>query len=122
MNPRPLNRAIPFALVSAAVANAILAIAFIAQADWAADLWPFATSRLTNLFFGSILAAIAVPIALIVAEREHGALRATALFPILMFGSIAVYLLIEDAGEHLVEAIALALGSAFGVVVLRYGK
>jgi hypothetical protein len=122
MSPRPLNRAIQSALVAAAIANAILAIAFIAQADWAADMWPFATSRLTNIFIGSILAAIAVPIALIVAEREHGALRATALFPILMFGSIAVYLLIEDAGEHLVEAIALALASAFGVVVLRYGK
>jgi hypothetical protein len=117
-----VNRAILFALVAASVANAILAIAFIAQADWAADLWPFATSRLTNIFIGSILAAIAVPIALIVAEREHGALRATALFPILMFGSIAVYLLVESAGEHLREAIALALAAAFGAVVLRYGN
>ena len=117
-----MNRVIPFALVGAAITNAILAVAFIAQADWAADLWPFATSRLTNIFIGSILAAIAVPIALIVAEREHGALRATALFPILMLGSIAVYLLIEDAGAHLLEAIVLAAAAAFGVVVLGYGN
>ena len=117
-----MNRAIPFALVAAAIANAILAIAFIAQADWAADLWPFTTSRLTNIFIGSILAAIAAPIALIVAEREYGALRATAAFPILMLGSIAVYLLIEDADEHLPEAIVLAVASAFGVIVLRYGN
>ena len=117
-----VNRAIPFALVAASITNAILAVAFIAQADWATDLWPFTTSRLTNIFIGSILAAIAAPIALIVAEREYGALRATALFPILMLGSIAVYLLIEDADEHLLEASVLALAAAFGVVVLRYGN
>jgi hypothetical protein len=114
-----VSRALQIALVAAAVANAVLAAAFIAQADWAADLWPFDTSRLTNIFIGSILAAIAAPIGWIVATREYGAIRATALFPVLVLGSLAVYLLIEDGTEHLLEAVVLALVATFGVVVMR---
>jgi hypothetical protein len=87
------DRALETALVAAAIANGVLAIAFIAQAQWAADLWPVATSRLTNVFIGSILAAIAAPLALIVASREYGALRATSPFPVLMLGSLAFYML-----------------------------
>ena len=121
MNPA-VNRALQSALVATAVANFVLAIAFIAQADWATDLWPFATSRLTNIFIGSILAAIAAPLTLIIATREYGALRATSAFPVLMLGSISVFLLIEDGSEHVVEAVVLALSAAFGLVVMRVGR
>jgi hypothetical protein len=114
-----VSRALQTALAAAAAANTVLAVAFIAQADWAADLWPFATSRLTNIFIGSILAAIAVPIAWVVATREFGAIRAAALFPVLMFGSLAVFVVIEDGTEHLLEAVVLALGATFGFVLMR---
>ena len=108
--------------MAAAVANCVLAIAFIAQAEWAADLWPFATSRLTNIFIGAILAAIAAPLLLIVATRDYIALRATSLFPVLMLGSLAVYVLIEDGRAHVLEALVLALAAGFGVVVMRVGR
>ena len=117
-----MNRALRTALLAASVINGVLAIAFVSQADWATDLWPFGTSRLTNIFIGSILAAIAAPIVLIVATREYGALRATSMFPVLMLGSIAVFLLIEDGSEHLLEATVLGLAAVFGAVVMRAGR
>ena len=120
MSPRTLQAI----LVLSAVGPLCLAVAFGAQAAWAADLWPFATSHLTNLFIASILAAVAVPTLWVAAARESGALRSSALFPALMLAAMAVYLVAEQLGDDsglLEEAIVLALGAGYAIVLMRFG-
>jgi len=112
-------------LLLSALGPAILAVAFITEAGWAADLWPFETSRLTNLFIGSILAAITIPTVWVAATREWGALGASAMFPGLTLGAMAVYLAARDLGDDsglLGHAVVLAVGSAYAFVLLYLGR
>jgi hypothetical protein len=103
----------------------VIAVGFIVQAGWAESLWPFETSRLTDLFLGSILAALVVPTLWVAAAREWGALRANALFPSLMLGAMAIYLLLEQLGDDsglLGYAAVMAVGATYAVVLMRIGS
>jgi hypothetical protein len=114
------------AMAATAIVPAVLAIGFIGQLDWARDLWPFEISRLTSLFLGSILAAIAVPILWIAARREWAALSASALFPILMLAGMSVYLVEEEIADHasrlLGFALAMAAGAAYALALAVVGS
>jgi hypothetical protein len=104
-------------MAALALGPAALAIGFISQMDWATSTWPFETSRLSNFFLGSVLAAITAAALWVAAAREWSALRASGLFPLLALAAGAVYLVGEsetDAGESLLP---LAAGMAGGAAV-----
>jgi hypothetical protein len=48
--------------LAAAAAAALLAVGYVLQQPWALATWPWGDGRLSNIFVGSILAAIAVPL------------------------------------------------------------
>lgn len=112
-------RAAQLVLALSAIGPAILATAFIAQADWATSLWPYETSRLTNIFIGSIFAAIALPTLWVAARREYASLRAAALLPGSMFAATAVYLFADGKPA---EGLALGVGAAYAAVLVVLGS
>jgi len=79
-------------LVTAGAVLLLLMAGFIWQAGWATGLWPWPDGRLTYIFVGSILAAIACPIIWIGLSGELAAVRGGALNLALSFTGIAVFL------------------------------
>ncbi len=69
-----------------------LAAGFAFQTPWAIGLWPWPDGRLSYLWVGSILAAVALPILWIGLRGELAAMRAGALDFALSFAGIAVFL------------------------------
>lgn len=128
---RPDVRFLELGVVVAALGGAFVGFGFVAQTGWAEETWPFATSRLTNYFLGSILLAIAVPAAWVTATRRWAALRASALFPFITFAMMGIYLLARElsgdrsglvpyaAGTATVAGLALALQIGGGRFLLQ---
>jgi hypothetical protein len=123
VSSRPSPRAVSIALAASAVVPAALAVGYAVQADWATDTWPFETGRLSNLFLAGILAAIAAATVWVSAAREWGALRASALSPLLMLTGMAAFLIgLEISGEEsglIPTALAMVLGALYaaGLIV-----
>lgn len=118
------SRSLQIGLAVTALGPAVIAVALIVGPEWADSLWPFETSRLTNLFLGSILATIVVPTLWVSACREWGALRASALFPGLMLTAMAVYLVVKELGDDsglLGYAFAMGVGAVYAFVLMRLG-
>ena len=65
---------------------------FVTQDPWVVSLWPWPDGKLSYLFVGSILAAVAVPIIWIGLSGELAAQRAGALDFTVSFGGIAATL------------------------------
>jgi hypothetical protein len=70
----------------------ILAAGFVLRASWATALWPLPGSRLSYLFIGVIIAAIAAAHIWIGFAREWGAIAAGALNLTVTAGGMAVFL------------------------------
>jgi hypothetical protein len=122
MSSRPSPRTISLVVAASAIGPAVLAVGYAVQADWATATWPFETGRLSNLFLAAILAAIAVPTVWVSATREWGALRASALFPLLMLTGMAAFLIgLEISGDEsglVPTALAIALGALYAAVLI----
>lgn len=119
------TRYLQIALAVSALGPAALAIGFIAQAGWAAATWPFETGQLSNLFLGSILAAIAVATLWVSATADWGALGASALFPLLMLIGLATFVAplsfgADDPGGLLFAA-ACAAGALYSLALMLAG-
>jgi hypothetical protein len=82
-----------------ALGPAVLGLGYLAGAGWATATWPFEISRLSEVFLASILAAMAAPVLWVAGTQEWGALRATALFPLIMLAAMAGYLIQEQAAD-----------------------
>jgi hypothetical protein len=106
------SRFVQVGIAVTALGPVIFAIGFVGQMDWAADTWPFETSRLTNYFLGSILVAIAAPTMWIAATRRWGSLRTTGLFPFLAFGAMAIYVLAKELSDDISGELLFAAGAA----------
>lgn len=74
-----MNRLVRYVLIAVGCAALALAAGFFFQAAWAVSLWPWPTSRLSNIFIASILAASAVPVLWIGLSGELAAVTAGAL-------------------------------------------
>jgi hypothetical protein len=122
MNPlSPLIRA---AIGLTAVFNLVLGWAFVRQMSWALDLWPTETGRLTYIFIGSILIAIAAGAGWIAISGERGSLPAGFLNLVVLTGGIGGYLLIQgartDQGDWVAYGIVgLVLAAVNFVLFLR---
>lgn len=82
-----MNRIFRWVLVLGGTIAIIYAAGFFLQADWATIIWPVRSTRLSNIFISSILAAIGTPIIWIGLANEARA----------MFGG-ALNLLVTNAG------------------------
>lgn len=78
----------------------VLAVGFFLQAPWATGIWPVASSRLSNIFLSSILAAIGAPIVWIALSGEARAMAGGAINLALANGAIvaAAYLFHQRGG------------------------
>jgi hypothetical protein len=74
-----VHRLVRYALVAAGAAALALAAGFFFQMGWAVGLWPWPTSRLSNIFIASILAASGVPVLWIGISGELAAITAGAI-------------------------------------------
>lgn len=73
-------------LVAAGIANLVLAVGYSFQMPWTVNTWPWPDGRLSYLFVGSILAAIAAVTLWIGVSGEWEPLAAGALNLIVMMG------------------------------------
>ena len=68
-----MHRGIRYSFIVSGIAALVLAVGFSLQLPWATGLWPWPTSRLSNLFIASILAASAAPVLWIAISGEFAA-------------------------------------------------
>jgi hypothetical protein len=107
-----------------AALNVVLGWAFVRQMSWALDLWPTSTGRLTYIFIGSILIAIAAGAGWIALSGDSGAMPAGFLNLTVMVGGIGSFLLIQgfqrDDSEWLVYGfVAIGLAALNFALYLR---
>ncbi|HZP85945.1 MAG TPA: hypothetical protein VFB54_03935 [Burkholderiales bacterium] len=80
----------------------ILAVGFYLQLDWVTGMWPWPTSRLSNIFIASILAASGVPVLWIALSGEAAAITAGAIDFGLMYSGMTAFSLqvYADSGRE----------------------
>lgn len=81
-------------LGAAGAVNIVLAAGFAFQWSWALGLWPWETGRLSYLFIGAMLAAVAAGAIWVAVSGETASLTAGLLNLAVMLGGIAGYLLV----------------------------
>jgi hypothetical protein len=88
----------------------ILAAGYVIRAPWATALWPWQDSRLSYIFLGAIIAAIAAALIWIGIAREWGALAAGALNLAVTAGGMAWFLfrLSNSVGQQHLRGYAVA--------------
>lgn len=103
-----------------AALQAVLAFGFVTRAGWATGLWPWDEGRLSYLFLGSVLAALAAGGALVVWRQSwRGALPSLIAVAVLFGGLGAECARLWLRGEAAAGAFVLAcLATALGAVVL----
>jgi len=74
-----VHRIARYALIATGVVELALAAGFFLQLPWATGLWPWPTSRLSNIFIASILAASAAPVLWIGLSGEFAAITGGAI-------------------------------------------
>jgi hypothetical protein len=99
-----------------------LALGFAFQQSWATRLWPWPDGRLSYIFIGSILAAIAAPVAWIVLSGERAARTPGALNLAVTFGPSGVFLVVLGAdrgdGRLLLTGLVFLLGAAWSASIV----
>jgi hypothetical protein len=98
------------------VANLAVGCAYALQIPWALNTWPLPTGRLSYVFIGSILAAIAAGTAWLALSGETGSLPAGFLDIAITFGGAGVYLLATPGRDG--GAALLPYAAAAGIVAL----
>ena len=103
-----------------AALQAVLAFGFVTRAGWAIGLWPWDEGRLSYLFLGSVLAALAAGGALVVWRQSWRGALPSLIAVAAVFGGLGVECArLWVGGEVAAGAFALAcLATALGAVVL----
>ncbi len=84
--------ALRYVFVVVGVLVLVFAAGYALQMPWATSTWPWADGRLSYIFIGSILAAIAAGVIWIGLSGEWGALPAGAINLVVMLGSMSIFL------------------------------
>lgn len=89
-----------------------LATGFLAGADWAQAFWPWPTTRLSDIFLASILAAVGAPMVWIAAANEPRAMEAGAIELAVMYAGMSATAVAfhADFGGAKVLVFAIVLG------------
>jgi hypothetical protein len=80
-----------YSFIATSVVALVLAAGFFFQLPWATGLWPWPTSRLSNIFIASILAASAVPVLWIGLSGELAAITGGAINLCLTYLGMAAF-------------------------------
>lgn len=94
-----------------AAASLVLGLGFALQQPWALRTWPWETGRLSFIFIGSILAALAAAAGWMAATGELGSLPAASLNLAITLGGSAAYLGAQ-AADGRSELVPYAAGAA----------
>ena len=86
-----MNRAVRTLLVVGGTIFLILALAFFLQMQWVLSFWPWPTSRLSNIFLSSIMAAIGAPVMWIGLSGEAAAITGGAINLGITYAGAAVF-------------------------------
>lgn len=116
-----MNRVVCYSLIGTSIAALVLATGFFLQLQWATGLWPWPTSRLSNIFIASILAASAVPVLWIGLSGELAAMTGGAINLCLSYFGIAVFSFatyIQDASRRPILLYAI---TCLALAVLCFG-
>jgi hypothetical protein len=96
----------------AAAGSGILALGYAFQEPWALGTWPWEMGRLSYVFVGSILAALAAAAGWFAATGEAASLPAAALNLAVTLGGSSAYLFLTTARHDRDELLPYALGTA----------
>jgi len=118
-----MNRIVRYLFAATSVVVLVLAAGFFFQLPWATGLWPWPTSRLSNIFIASILAASAVPVLWIGLSGELAAVTGGAInlcLTNLGMAAFSFHIYSQDTGQwpillYATVCITLAV-SFFGLV------
>lgn len=118
-----MSRIVRYSLIATSLAALILAVGFFLQLPWATGLWPWPTSRLSNIFIASILAASAVPVLWIGLSGELAAITGGAInlcVTYLGMAAFSFHILSQDTSRrpillYAIVCIALAV-LCFGLI------
>jgi hypothetical protein len=94
----------------------VLAAGYVVRASWATALWPWADSRLSYIFIGAIIAAIAAALIWIGFAREWGAIAAGALNLTVTAGGLSVFLFQLSTSTGQQSLLGYAVGAALFVL------
>lgn len=86
-----MDRMLRVAIAFFGVVALVLALGFFFQLSWATSLWPWPTSRLSNIFLSGILAAIGVPVLWIALTGELAATVGGVFNFVVMFGVMGAF-------------------------------
>jgi hypothetical protein len=111
-------------LIVAGLVTLVLAVGFVAELEWAIDLWPWPVSSLSYVFIASILAAIAMPVIWIGISDELAAIQAGAINLAITYGGFTVYLvtLLGDAGQPALGAYVAVFALGFVAMVITFAR
>src|SRR5689334_776001 len=86
-----MNRLLSYTLLALSAVAAVLALGFFFQLPSATGLWPWPTSRLSNLFVASMLAASAAALVWVAFSDEMAAIKGGAVDLCVTYGGMAVF-------------------------------
>ncbi|MCB0241996.1 MAG: hypothetical protein KDI12_01220, partial [Anaerolineae bacterium] len=86
-----MHRPLRALLVVLGAAGLLAAVVFFLQLSWIGSIWPWPTSRLSNIFLSSILAAASAPVLWIGLSGELAAITGGALNFLATYGGMAIY-------------------------------
>jgi hypothetical protein len=86
-----MNRVLSYTLLALSALAAALAVGFFLQMPWATGLWPWPTSRLSNLFIAAMLAASAGALVWVAFSEEMAAIRGGAIDLGVTYGGMAAF-------------------------------
>jgi len=118
-----MSQIVRYSFIATSVIALVLTVGFFLQLPWATGLWPWPTSRLSNIFIASILAASAVPVLWIGLSGELAAITGGAINLCLTYLGMAAFsfhIYSQDTGRrpillYAIVCIALAV-LCFGLI------
>lgn len=104
----------------------VLAFGFVLEWSAVTDLWPWPDGHYSYLFLGSIFAAVAAAVAVVLWSDDIGVLAPGALNLTVTLGGQSLYLLVlyrrEERSELLVAALVLGVGALSNAGVLWWSR
>jgi hypothetical protein len=112
----PRDQALQQICILGGVLLLVLAAGYVVRASWATALWPWPDSRLSYIFIGAIVSAIAAALIWIGFAREWGAIAAGALNLTVTAGGMSVFLFWLWASTNQQNLLGYAVGAALFVL------
>jgi hypothetical protein len=124
--PSKKSKTASLLFISGGLLFLLLALGFSLQLSWAQALWPWPEGRLSYLFIGAIMAAIAAPVIWIGLSGEYGAARGGAIDLAIAASGTAIYLFYlysqNQDPQILVTAVLFALFVPLNIFIYLWSR